>query len=46
MMPDEFLSSLDEYFPTFAEKLRSRPDADVENIEPGATDNDLAEIEF
>ena len=44
-MSDEFFNSLEQHFPTFADKLRSRPDADVENIEPAATDADLAEIE-
>ena len=44
-MSDELLNSLDKHFPTFASKLRSRPDADAENIEPGASDDDIAEIE-
>ena len=45
-MSEYFLNSLEQHFPTFAHKLRSRPNAYLENIQPGATDNDLAEIEL
>ena len=44
-MSDEFLNALEQNFPVFAHKLRSRPDADIENVQPPASDTDLAEIE-
>jgi len=44
-MLDDFLNNLEQRFPVFAAKLRARPDADIENVETGATDDDLAQIE-
>ncbi|WP_166831252.1 SMI1/KNR4 family protein [Thalassoroseus pseudoceratinae] len=44
-MSEEFLNALQDRFPTFAENLRTCPDADIENVEPGASDSDLVELE-
>ncbi len=44
-MLDRFLHNLEQRFPIFAAKLRTRPDAHVENVKTGARDDDLAQIE-
>lgn len=44
-MSEEFFDSLDQHFPTFAAKLRQDSDAEVENVELGATSEELADIE-
>jgi hypothetical protein len=44
-MSDALLKQLDREFPTFAAKLRARPDSDIENVEPPATDEELSALE-
>ena len=44
-MPDHVFDNFDRAFPDFAAKLRARADADIENIEPPATEDELNELE-
>ena len=44
-MTDDFLSELCDCFPAFGETLRSRTDACIEHVEPGASDSDLVDLE-
>lgn len=39
------LAALREQFPVFAAKLTSLPSEEIEHVEPGASDSDLAELE-